>query len=452
MENDSKITQALERFTQMMIDLLEQRKDGENKWKPAFLSEANMVGMPQNFNGRPYSGGNAFFLQLYASMQGYKTPVFMTFNKVKDQGASVMKGQEAIPVIFYTPQFIDKDNKKVPDSVLATMTKEEKKELSVIPLMRVYPVFNIDQTTFKDVHPEKYEQIVRKFEPKTVTEKDTEGMYVNKALDRMFKENEWVCPVISDNNLHSPYYSPSKDEIRIPEKYQYALHQENERNIDGQSYYVDALHEMAHSTGSKERLNRDMKGHFGDPSYAKEELVAEMTAASLGHAMGFHKSVTESNADYLAGWLKGLKESPNFIKTVMSDVGKASNMIAKEIDSQYLKLGMNPVFSQSEEQKQKEKAEDEARGNILPDGRKIDSISIFKPKAKPGEKKTSLKVKASVDGVEQRAVNISKEDASAYRKGELTKTDIIIRYFPKVLDKVKTELQEQKHKTNSFKR
>ncbi len=38
------------------------------------------------------------------------------------------------------------------------------------------------------------------------------------------------------------------------------------------------LHEMAHSTGHKERLDRDLTGEFGSPNYAREELRAEISS------------------------------------------------------------------------------------------------------------------------------------------------------------------------------
>ena len=67
------------------------------------------------------------------------------------------------------------------------------------------------------------------------------------------------------------YYSVSKDEIIIPEKAQF---------VDGESFYSNLLHEMSHASGSANRLNRLQSGQtFGSEGYAKEELVAELTAA-----------------------------------------------------------------------------------------------------------------------------------------------------------------------------
>lgn len=89
------------------------------------------------------------------------------------------------------------------------------------------------------------------------------------AMDKIIKENGWICPikpVYGDN----AYYSISKNEIVIPEKRQFK---------DGESFYTNLGHEMAHSTGSENHLGRLKPASFGSAEYAREELVAELSAA-----------------------------------------------------------------------------------------------------------------------------------------------------------------------------
>ena len=111
---------------------------------------------------------------------------------------------------------------------------------------------------------------------------------------------------------------------------------------DGMEYYSTALHEMAHSTGHESRLNRQF-GAKRTEGYAHEELIAEMTAALVGSTMGFDKKILENNANYLKGWLENLKRNPESITTIMSDVGKASDMIIEKIDEQRVALGQTPL-------------------------------------------------------------------------------------------------------------
>jgi antirestriction protein ArdC len=59
--------------------------------------------------------------------------------------------------------------------------------------------------------------------------------------------------------------------------------------IDADSYYKVLFHELAHSTGHKDRLNRKTLlevNHWGDNTYAKEELVAEISAMYLTGLLG----------------------------------------------------------------------------------------------------------------------------------------------------------------------
>jgi hypothetical protein len=119
---------------------------------------------------------------------------------------------------------------------------------------------------------------------------------------------------------------------------------------DGMEYYSTALHEMAHSTGTPERLNRTVGSRFGDPRYAKEELVAELSSAMVGNAMGFDRRIQNNNIAYVDGWLHALREEPKFIVSVMADVNKASNLILQKIDEQKLALGEAPVLGTQQEQ------------------------------------------------------------------------------------------------------
>jgi hypothetical protein len=96
---------------------------------------------------------------------------------------------------------------------------------------------------------------------------------------------------------------------------------------DGESFYSTLLHEMAHSTGTESRLNRDLMNTFQSAGYAKEELVAELTAAVTCQSLGIVSSLRAENAQYLKSWLRSLNEEPKFILSVLTNVSKAMNMI-----------------------------------------------------------------------------------------------------------------------------
>ena len=82
---------VLKQFADQMVKILENAK-GAN-WKQGWLGvSSSMRGLPQNISGRPYSGGNSFFLIAHTSEKGYNTPVYMTFKQAKDQNLHVKSG------------------------------------------------------------------------------------------------------------------------------------------------------------------------------------------------------------------------------------------------------------------------------------------------------------------------------------------------------------------------
>lgn len=345
-EHKSAGQKAVDKFTEMMITRMEEMKAGD--WKKGWIDGKAVFGMPQNISGRNYSGSNSFFLQMDAAMHGYRTPVYMTFLQIQKEGAHVNKGATAMPVIYWDFTIQDKDGKRVSSSDYRNMSKEEQKQYTVIPFLKAYNVFNVEQTNLEEVNKEKYDKLIAKFKAPEI--KDAEGMYANAALDRLFEKQEWVCPIQVDKFSSNAYYSPSQDKIVVPKKEQFNIGETpEERFKDGMEYYSSALHEMAHSTGTEERLNRVKGDKFGDPKYAKEELVAELTAANVGYAMGFDKRILDNNAAYLDGWISVLKENPKFIVSVMADVNKASNMVLEAVDKQKIALGEAPILDKNKE-------------------------------------------------------------------------------------------------------
>jgi antirestriction protein ArdC len=75
------------------------------------------------------------------------------------------------------------------------------------------------------------------------------------------------------------------------------------------------LHELAHWTGHSSRLNRIIttKVRFGSDDYAMEELIAELTAAFLCAELGVSSSPRQDHANYIASWLKVLKNDTKAI-------------------------------------------------------------------------------------------------------------------------------------------
>lgn len=352
-----RIDNALQKFSDMLIARMEQMK--ESKWKKGWTDgRTAQFGLPQNLVGRPYTGSNAFLCQIHTTMEHYRMPVYLTIKQIRDAGAMIKKGEHSIPIFKWDLRIKDKDGKKLSESDYRNMTKEELAECTVRPYLKVYNEWNIDQTNLEEVNKEKYDTILKRFKSEPI--KDEVGMYKNEAFDNLLKEQSWVCPIEYEKFNESAFYSPKRDQIVVPSKKQFNISNTPEDVFkDGMEFYGTTIHEMAHSTGHESRLGRDgivKIDQFGSDQYAKEELVAELTSALIGNAMGFDSRIRENNIAYLQNWIGSLKKDPKFLKSVMSDVNKSSKMVLEHIDEQRRKLGEKALLDGSldgEEEKNK---------------------------------------------------------------------------------------------------
>ena len=114
---------------------------------------------------------------------------------------------------------------------------------------------------------------------------------------------------------------------------------------------------MGHSTGAEGQLDRIKPDTFGSAEYAREELVAELTAALTAQRYGMTKHLKGDSAAYLKSWLDSLKESPQFIKTTLLDVKKATSMLTQHIDKIAMEIDQEKKAEQKENVGNEEKME-----------------------------------------------------------------------------------------------
>ena len=335
---------ALDLFSEMMISKIEslRSKDG---WKKPWFTEGALQ-WPKNLNGREYNGMNAMMLLLHCEKEGYRIPRFCTFDRIqqfnkpgsRDKDAkprvSVLKGEHSFPVMLTTFTVVDKETKeRIKWEDYKLLSQEQREKYNVYPKLQTYHVFNVAQTNLKEVRPELWEKLEQEYSMPKVDRSEA-----FEPVDRMITDNRWICP-IKPMYGDSAYYSISKNEIVVPEKGQFK---------DGESFYSNLFHEMGHSTGAENQLDRLKPTTFGSAEYAREELVAELTAALTAQRYGMSKHLKDDTAAYLKAWLDSLKESPQYIKTVLLDVKKASSMLTQRIDQIALEIEEEKKAEQTE--------------------------------------------------------------------------------------------------------
>jgi hypothetical protein len=125
---------------------------------------------------------------------------------------------------------------------------------------------------------------------------------------------------IVHTNQGRAFYRPSTDMICLPLKTAFP---------SATDYYGTALHELAHWSGAKHRLNRETltaSGGFKSQDYAREELRAELASVFLMAERGIPYNL-DDNASYIGGWLKALKEDKNEIFRAARDAQKAADFL-----------------------------------------------------------------------------------------------------------------------------
>ena len=166
---------ALDKFAEMMIEKI---KTLQNDWKKPWFTDKS-ISWPRNLSGREYNGMNALLLMMHCEKQGYKLPVFCTFDRVaglnytkdkqgvrqqiKDNNGqelpkvSILKGEKSFPVFITTFTVVDKETKeKIKYDDYKLLSEEEKKGYNVYPKLQVYNVFNVAQTNLQEARPDLY--------------------------------------------------------------------------------------------------------------------------------------------------------------------------------------------------------------------------------------------------------------------------------------------------------
>lgn len=349
-EGPNSEDKALDLFAEMMIEKIESiGKD----WKKPWFTEGALQ-WPRNLSGREYNGMNAFMLLLHCEKEGYEIPRFCTFdcvqrlNKPEKDGqelprVSVLRGEKSFPVMLTTFTCIHKETKeKIKYDDYKKLSDDEKQQYNVYPKLQVFRVFNVAQTNLREARPELWD----KLEQENARPKVEDGEHFSFApVDTMIKDNLWICP-IKPTHQDNAYYSISKNEIVVPEKEQFK---------SGEAFYGTLFHEMTHSTGAKDVLDRIKPTAFGSEEYAREELVAELGSALVAQRYGMTKHIKEDSCAYLKGWLSELKESPQYIKTTLLDVKRASSLITQKVDKVAQELERNVGVQQENEVAAQEK-------------------------------------------------------------------------------------------------
>ena len=326
----------MDKITDAIIEKLEQ---GEIPWVKPWRES----GLAKNWStGREYSGMNMLFLE--------PGKEYATFNQITAAGGKIKKGAKSKVIHYFSPEQreITKINEKGISETLIQKTFVYKK----------FNVFEVGKDT-EGLNLKWQNKVQEKFDPA-------------KEMDSIISKYKNPPQIVHSGN--EAYYSPSKDLISLPTP---------EAFKTTEAYYSTLAHELVHSTGSEKRLNRLDGAKFGSPSYAKEELVAEIGSAFLLNEAGIKKDI-DNTAAYIQSWLKTLKNDKSILMTAIPKAMTAVNHITgrEREKTKTLENKIEPI--KKEVDLELPKAQDIKKD--IPITKKKEPTKVLESKIKPSKK------------------------------------------------------------------
>jgi antirestriction protein ArdC len=229
------------------------------------------------------------------------SPYWLTFRQAQELGGYIRKGEHGAHVIKVgesSPSQNERDHANEPD-------EPQRKRL----FLREYTVFNATQIEGIQFPAALNIPLLSPHER-------------IQAAEQVVTEMQ-LSPVIEEGSTTVACYRMATDTIHMPAFASFD---------SAESFYLTLYHEMCHSTGHPNRLNRESlikHDGFGGKVYSQEELVAEMGAAFLGMETHLVHDAHEQSAAYLQSWLDVLrvKEHKRWIISAASHAGKAAAFI-----------------------------------------------------------------------------------------------------------------------------
>ncbi len=270
--------------------LIKQLEAGTAPWQRPWNPGEASTFLPYNpITDNRYKGINALVLL----SQNRDDQRWMTYKQATDAGAQVRKGEKGAGIQYW--KFVDEHNKK-DDTGKPLVDTQGKPVKETVKLERPRVFF---ATVFNAEQIEGLPPIQRQAQTWNPLER-AEALLTAGGVPIYY------------NGKGRAFYRPLTDSIHLPDR---------DKFPSAENFYATALHELGHSTGHPDRLNRDLSHPFGSEGYAKEELRAEIASMILGDELGIgHDS--NQHAAYVGSWIKALKEDPLEIFRAAADAEK----------------------------------------------------------------------------------------------------------------------------------
>ena len=311
------------------VELLSEALNGAVSAGGHWLN-ATGKGYPKFYpKGVAVSPFNALFMALHSDKTGSKTNLFTLYSEAKARGESVREHEKGVPFLFYNwNKYVNRNN---PNDIISRndyqqLPPEERNRYKGIHNREIRTLFTIDQTLLPLVDKNVYETLVQKHGNSVEQgfgEKELRELRPRfNAFVQAISKN--MVPVRTDGSGVA-HYDSQKDAVYIPRQKDF------EHYTD---YAQETLRQIIAATGHQQRLAREgMVMKNGVPptedAVKQEHLISEIASGIKMLEMGLPARLSDENIKMVDYWNRELKENPNLIDAIESDVNNALEVIRK---------------------------------------------------------------------------------------------------------------------------
>jgi antirestriction protein ArdC/DNA polymerase III epsilon subunit-like protein len=278
---------------QLLDDIFADIENGVLPWEAKW--KAMLGSLPFNpLTKKQYNGINLFILAYAQDRGGFSSNRWLGKKQASEMGGVLKDGAEPTDILLYQPggPVFKKDADGKDTTEIAYFKKSSSSFLQV---------YNVDQ--FDNLILPEIPELV----PVPMSEAEAEIL-------KLYKDHPPIEFVqMSPGSV--PHYNWENDKITLPERGQYGE--------DQAGFIKTLLHELSHSSGHKDRLDRSdlfekilietsISGDKAGPNRATEELMAEIAAAMIGAKLGLDLD-TKHTAAYVQSWLRALRNDREMI-------------------------------------------------------------------------------------------------------------------------------------------
>ena len=274
-------------YTRITSEIVAAIEAGAGEWRMPWHHDGAAVTRPENVSSRKrYRGVNVLALWFAAQAHGFAHGLWGTYRQWLALGAQVRMGERGTTVVLWkqATSRTDDEHEDADDAGRRRM------------FARAFTVFNVAQV-------DGYEP-----EPVTMLPENKRFSNVDAFIDAL------KIPIVV--GAYDAHYRIDLDQIFMPAYSAFA---------SASAHAGTLIHEAAHATGAKHRLDRNFQERFRRDWLAIEEATAELTASFVLADLSVAHHPRPDHAAYVASWLRILKDDPRAIFTAASKAQQAAD-------------------------------------------------------------------------------------------------------------------------------